>query len=180
MTRRQAFLLWIEASAVLMLIGAFGPWVKAFAVTVSGTDGTNDGWIVVVAALFGGVLAAITYKNRGAGLCALIGGVAGLSTADYDRNNIQDKISHGGALLRSVASVGWGLNLCLIASMSLAIAGAVWLFKMPNDEVASRRSNVSVEPDSELARAIAAGLMEYDAVRQMWVPKKKEESTPPV
>ena len=77
--RQSPFLLWIEASAVLMLIGAFGPWVKAFAFTVSGTDGSNDGWIVVVAALFGGVLAAITYKNRGAGLCALIGGVAGLS-----------------------------------------------------------------------------------------------------
>jgi hypothetical protein len=49
---------------------------------------------------------------------------------------------------------------------------------MPSDEAAPQSSSVAVEPDSELARAIEAGLMEYDAVRRMWVPKKKEESTP--
>jgi hypothetical protein len=172
MTRRQAFLLWIEASAALMLIGAFGPWVKALGVSVSGTDGSNDGWVVVVAALFGGVLAAITYKNRGAGFFALIGGVAGLSTAAYDRNNVQDKISNGGDLLRSVASVGWGLNLCLFASISLAIAGAVWLFKVPSDE-AHPTSSVAAGPDADLARAIEEGLVEFDPERRMWVPRQR-------
>jgi hypothetical protein len=180
-TRRQAFLLWIEASAALMLIGAFGPWIKALGVSVSGTDGSNDGWIVVVAAVFGGVVAAITYKNRGAGVCALIGGVAGLSTAAYDRSNIQDRISNGGALLRSVATVGWGLNLCLFASISLAIAGAVWLFKMPSEETPPTPSeapptpSVAVEPDPDLARAIEAGLVEFDPERRMWVPRQRPQ-----
>jgi hypothetical protein len=40
MTRRQAFLLWIEASALLMLVGALGPWIKALGVSMSGTDGS--------------------------------------------------------------------------------------------------------------------------------------------
>ena len=139
--------------------------------SVSGTDGSNDGWIVVAAAIFGGVLAAITYKNREAGLCGLIGGVAGFSTAIYDRNNVQDKIRQGGALLRSVASVGWGLNLCLFASTSLAIGGLVWLFTMRSDDV-SETPNVEVAPDPDLARAIEPGLVEFDPERSMWVPRQ--------
>src|SRR6266566_6457553 len=111
MTRRQGFLIWIGVSALFMLIGAFGPWVKAFAISVNGTDGSNDGWIVVAAAIGCGVLVAVTHKNRGAGLWAFLAGLVGSATTIYDRQHIQNKIHSGGALLRVVASVGWGLNL---------------------------------------------------------------------
>lgn len=176
MTRRQAFLLWIEASALLMLVGALGPWIKALGVSVSGTDGSNDGWFVVGAAVFAGVLAALTHRNRGAGLCALIGGVAGLAVSAYDRNNVQDKINSGGELLRNVATVGWGLNLCLAASISLGVAGVVWLFTIPsladNSVISSdaRDTDGPVEGNAELARAIEAGLVEYDPQRGVWTP----------
>jgi hypothetical protein len=41
--------------------------------------------------------------------------------------NVQDAIDQGGALVQAVARVGWGLNLTLLASASLAIAGVVWV-----------------------------------------------------
>ena len=43
MTLRQALFSWVVASAALMVVGSFGPWAKVLALTVSGTDGGNDG-----------------------------------------------------------------------------------------------------------------------------------------
>jgi hypothetical protein len=40
--------LWALASAALMAIGGFGPWVTFLGFSASGTEG--DGWIVIVAA----------------------------------------------------------------------------------------------------------------------------------
>jgi hypothetical protein len=54
--RQQGLFWWTLVSAGLMVVGAFGPWVKALGIGVSGTDGSNDGWIVVGTALVGGIL----------------------------------------------------------------------------------------------------------------------------
>jgi len=130
MTTRQGFLAWIGGSALFMLIGAFGPWVKALGISVSGTDGSNDGWLVVGGAVVCGALVAGTWRKREAGIAALIAGLGGAAVTLYDRHNIQDKIKSGGEFAQAVASVGWGLNLAPIASISLAIAGVVWLTNM--------------------------------------------------
>ena len=126
LTRRQAMLGWVLGSAVLMVLGAFGPWVKALGQSVAGTDGGNDGWFVVAAAA---VAAALFYRLRevpAAGIWPLIGGVIGAFVTLYDRNNVQDAIDEGGAFVRALAQVGWGLNLAIVASVSFAVAGAVW------------------------------------------------------
>ena len=39
-----------------MVVGALGPWATVFGSSVSGTDGSNDGWLVVAAAAIGGGL----------------------------------------------------------------------------------------------------------------------------
>src|SRR5207245_10709136 len=91
--RRQAFLIWIGASALLMAVGAFGPWVKAFAISVSGTDGSNDGWVVLGAAVVGAGLAAVTRANRGAGAWALLAGRVGGGTTRYARKPSPVKIA---------------------------------------------------------------------------------------
>jgi hypothetical protein len=117
---------WVLASAGLMLIGAFGPWVKALGMSASGTDGSNDGWAVVGAALLGGGLFALVRGSRWGGICASLGGLLGTAVTFYDRHHVQSAIKDGGAFVQALAQVGWGLNLALLASISLMIAGVVW------------------------------------------------------
>jgi hypothetical protein len=117
-----------------MLIGSFGAWVKLGAMSVSGTDGSNDGWVVVIAAVLGLLLLVLSRRHRVAGLWALLAGLAGAATTVYDRNNVQDKIHQGGALVQALASVGWGLNVAMIASFSLLIAGIAWLIQITDEE----------------------------------------------
>lgn len=118
---------WMLASGALMLLGAFGPWVTALGMSAAGTDSSNDGWLVVAAALIGGGLCYAARNRRVAGVWALLGGIAGLAVTAYDRGNVQDAINHGGPFAQALAHVGWGLNLALVASASMAIAGVVAL-----------------------------------------------------
>jgi len=128
---------WVLGSVGLMLLGAFGPWVKALGQSVGGTDGSNDGWLVVAAAALGGLLFYATRTSRSAGVWALLGGGAGLGVTLYDRNNIQSKINQGGALVKALAQVGWGLNIALFGSASLAVAGLAWLLTTGAQTVAT-------------------------------------------
>ena len=118
-----------------MLIGAFGPWVKALGQTVSGTDGGNDGWVVVAVALITGLLFFASRRNKGAGLLGLIGGLIGGFVAIHDRSHVSHVISNGGALAQALVHVGWGLNLAMVASISFAVAGLIWLLTVESEEV---------------------------------------------
>lgn len=139
--KRQGLQIWVLVSVALMLLGAFGPWVKALGQSVGGTDGSNDGWFVVAAAGLAGLLFYLARTRRVAGIWPLLGGIGGLGVTLYDRNNIHDAIS-GNALAQALVQVGWGLNLAVIASASLTLAGLVWLLK--SSETAT--ANVSAEP----------------------------------
>jgi hypothetical protein len=112
-----------------MVLGAFGPWVKVLGQSVGGTDGSNDGWLVVAAAVIGGLLFYATRSSRSAGVWALLGGVAGVAVTLYDRSHVQDAIDQGGPLAQALVHVGWGLNLALAGSVSMTIAAAVYWFK---------------------------------------------------
>jgi Protein of unknown function (DUF2510) len=141
------------ASAGLMVIGAFGPWVKAFAVSVGGTDGSNDGWLVVAAALIAALVILARREKASAGVWAILAGVAGAGTTIYDRSNVSSAISDAGPLAQSVVQVGWGLNLAMVASISLAIAGLASFAK-------SRAASSSSEPTAtgdQVASVVPAG-----------------------
>jgi hypothetical protein len=137
MEKEPRFTAWVLGSAGLMVLGAFGPWVKALGQSVSGTDGSNDGWLVIAAAAFGGLLFYLARRtSRGAGVWAILGGAAGVAITLYDRQHIQHAIDQGGAFAAALASVGWGLNLALAASASLGIAGLVWQMGMERTQPA--------------------------------------------
>jgi hypothetical protein len=125
---------WVLGSGGLMVVGAFGPWVKALGQSVAGTDGSNDGWLVVAAAAVGGLLFYVTSTHRAAGLWALLGGAAGVGITLYDRSNVQKAIDQAGSLAQALVQVGWGLNLALGASLSMAIAGIVCMFQQQQTE----------------------------------------------
>lgn len=130
MERRQRIFYWVLASAALMLIGAFGPWAKVFAISVSGTDGSNDGWLVVVIALASAALFAWKRDTRKAGIWAIAGGAIGAIVTIYNRQNITsspEEAGEAGEFMEGLVQVGWGLNLAMIASISLAITGIVWM-----------------------------------------------------
>jgi hypothetical protein len=127
MERRQAVLIWVLASAGFMVIGAFGPWAKVLALSVSGTDGSNDGWLVVAAAAIAALLFFLLRNQARAGLWPVLGGVAGAAIALYDRHSFTSAVDQGGVLAHAVAQVGWGLNLTILASVSLLVAGVVWV-----------------------------------------------------
>jgi hypothetical protein len=112
--------LWITIALIaLMAIGAFGPWAKALGVTVSGTDGSNDGWVVIVLAVLAGLFVWGYAYNGSTGLCVLtaLAGIGAFATALHDRR----RVTHASALIQ----VGWGLNLDLVASAVLVVMALV-------------------------------------------------------
>jgi hypothetical protein len=123
--RSPALFWWGIASALAMILGAFGPWVNVLAVSVAGTDGNNDGWIIVVLALIAVLSVLGQHRSRGLALLNVLLGLVGLGVTFYDRSNVSSAIEQGGTLAGALASVGWGLNLALAASASLTIQGVV-------------------------------------------------------
>ena len=145
MTRQQALFWWVVGSAALMVIGSFGPWAKVLGFSVSGTDGSNDGWIVVTAALVGGAVFLWKRETKRAGLAAIAGGVLGAITTIYDRSNLKDAAAEGGEF-GNLVQVGWGLNLAMIASISFAISGVAWLRKYEQETTPPVQVPESVDP----------------------------------
>jgi Protein of unknown function (DUF2510) len=113
---------WGISSCAAMAIGAIGPWATVLGMSVRGVDGNLDGWLILGLAAVG-LLATVTGPRLA--LLSLLTGIAGVGITLYDRHNIDSAISHAGALGAAVASVGWGLDLALIASASLAIQAAI-------------------------------------------------------
>jgi len=115
---------WIATAGVAaMVVGSFGPWAKAFAFTVSGTDGSNDGWLVVA----GAVLAALALwaysrsTTRWLPIVNVLVGAAGTAITLYDRHEITTADDDAG-IFNGVVQVGWGLNLALAGSVAVAVA----------------------------------------------------------
>jgi hypothetical protein len=127
MDRRQVILGWVLGSAALMVIGSFGPWVKALGTSVGGTHGSHHGWVVVGAAAIGVALFVLTRAAKVAGLWALLAGAVGAYVTVHDRSNLSDGIGQVGLLGSVAVQIGWGLNVALIASISFAVAGVVWM-----------------------------------------------------
>lgn len=123
--RFDALTTWAVLSAAAMVIGAFGPWVTALGVNVAGTDSSNDGWLVFAAAVVAALIVVFNSNDRAAGTWAMLGGVAGAAITIYDRSHVDRAISHAGAIAAALVHVGWGLNLAMIASISLFISGLI-------------------------------------------------------
>ncbi|MDP9319382.1 MAG: hypothetical protein M3O94_10015 [Actinomycetota bacterium] len=93
MSKTTKLAIWVLASAVLMVIGALGPWARFFGVvSVAGIDG-NGGVVVLIAGLVvGGMTLLHLYKTSRrwvlvvAVLAALIGAFTSiLNLADIER-----------------------------------------------------------------------------------------------
>lgn len=130
---RKGILIWVWVSGGLMLIGGFGPWATVFGISVDGTNG--DGWVVVIAGALAGGLCYWKRERHWAGAWAIAGGAVGLLTTGYDRGHLESVISRGGSFAQALVQVGWGLNLALIASVSMLVAGAVGVVQLPQKDL---------------------------------------------
>ena len=140
------------AAAAAMVIGAFGPWGKVIGfvnVSVSGTDGANDGWLVVGAAAAGAAcLFAYSRGARIAALGTLLAGVGGAYVAIHDRGKVTDAADENTSDLANI-QVGWGLNLAIGASVVPGIIGLIALLgnqSAPGMQVAPAPEPTAAEP----------------------------------
>jgi hypothetical protein len=122
---------WVAVASVgAMLIGAFGPWVTALggAVSVSGTTGGRDGWILVGAAALAAVF-LFTYASKGLSsrlTGAVVFAVIGALVCVYDLADISNtgQADIFGTQVQ-VAHAGWGIYLGLAGSAALAVSAVV-------------------------------------------------------
>ncbi len=160
---------WALASAIAMVVGAIGPWIKAPpGISISGIDGSNDGWLVIVVAVFAALFAypATRYRSRGVHGLTLLTGAAGVAITAHDRHNIHNRL--GGGAVGRLAHVGWGLNLALLASLSL-IAAALVLLAVTSTATPVEEAPVpadvdeSAEPEAPVPEAAEPGVPEPEA-----------------
>ena len=115
MTRGRALLLGSSGLA-LAAVGVFGTWATTGPVSLSGIQGPNNGWLVVIFAAIGA--AGLKAASRGSwlGVAAVLGGSAVVVwTALKSASQNADALD---------ADIGWGLWLTL-AGAALAAAAAV-------------------------------------------------------
>ena len=123
-------LIWALASALFMLIGAFGPWAKVLGiVSINGTDADHHGWIVIACALLGALLLVATRTSRAAGTWAVLAGLASAALTIRDHHRISSVISKGGPIAQAFIGIGWGLDLAMVASVSFILSGLVWFVR---------------------------------------------------
>ena len=146
-------------AGALMLIGSIGPWATVLGglASVSGTSGSNDGWLTIICAIATLVAAWRWFASasRGAGVAMLLAGALGTIVAFADRNNVTSK--------RLIAlQVGWGLNLVLGASIVAAVSGLRMTFGMveSKDTVTIGSDEPSAAPSSTPAATVTKPIAE--------------------
>ena len=134
---KAGILAWALVSAGLMAIGAFGPWVTALTViSLSGWDVQHRKAEVLLAiALLGALAVFVRRRTPSGGTWALIAGLSGAALTGYEHHRITSAISgiapQYQTLAQALFHVGWGLDLALAGSLSLAAAGLASFFFEP-------------------------------------------------
>jgi hypothetical protein len=118
-TRRVAGRSWTQVVAAIAIavavVGVFCTWTKDGPVSLNGTQGPHDGWLVVIVA----VPALLWARSMAKGAWVGVAGVLGIAvvmgwTALASWRDSRDVLG---------ASVGYGLLLVIGASLALAAAG---------------------------------------------------------
>jgi hypothetical protein len=152
-------LLWAWMSALLMAVSSLGPWLKVpytdylthrqrLLFLDDGGLQRGHGWFVLVAAVLGAVALVVWRQRRTAGVAALLAGLVGLGITLHAATNVnglrpETTGLEGVAIRYGFDNAGWGLELALLASLSFALCGLVWLLALadpPGERSASNRN----------------------------------------
>ena len=113
--RRRQVVVWV-AIAVL-LVGVFSTWTVAGPVTLNGTEGPNDGWLVVILALPALAWARMMERGSWIGVIGVLGAALVMCWTAVESWRDNREIL--------AASVGHGLLLVIAASVTLGAAAVV-------------------------------------------------------
>jgi hypothetical protein len=104
----------------LAVIGVFGTWRSAGAVSLDGVEGPHNGWLVIIFALI--ALAGVRSLSRH-GWLGIVTVLAAACAMLYTTigNLLDDRAVFGG-------NAGWGLWLCIAASVVLACGALLAAF----------------------------------------------------
>jgi hypothetical protein len=130
----------------LLMFGSLGPWlgVARFSADEGGRQG--HGWLVLLAAVVGVVLLVVWRQRRIAGAAVLLAGLVGLGTTLHAATHLNDlQPPHQTLVLfvikQGFAQVGWGLDLAVAGSLSLAVCGLVWLLVLTDSPERARMAS---------------------------------------
>ena len=116
-------LLWAIASALLMVVGALGPWASVLGVRV---DGIQDEIVLVLAMI---AIAALVVSAQWCRQLLLLAPLcAGLATAILATRDATDSDKITGGVNEHLAQIDWGLYVVVIGSISLVLASAALIF----------------------------------------------------
>lgn len=173
--QRAGILSWALVSASCVVIGAFGPWVTALGlISVNGWDvQKKEAGILIVLALLGALAAFTRRDSATSGTVATFTGLGGLIVAFWEHHRITSALAGVASQSQTQSSihidvgaivhVGWGLDLALLASASLMLAGIASFF-------------VAATPNSEAATVTVAKTYE-PTVPAGWYPDPNDDAT---
>jgi hypothetical protein len=143
---RGWFLLWGLMSALLMF-GSLGPWLGVRVGVFVDDGGQGNGWLVRIAAIVGVVLLVVWRRRRTAGLAPLLAGLMGLGITLHAATHLNGLLPPSQLtdfiIKQGFAQVGWGLDLAVIGSLSLAVCGLVWLLALAGPPERARVSSAA-------------------------------------
>jgi hypothetical protein len=151
---------WGTVSAIALLVGAFAPWAKVLSVSITGTDGGYDGWIVAVLALMALLCVLGEHRWTTVFIVELLVALFATGVSLFERNDINDAFAQ--SPLGSFGSIGWGLYLCIAASFSLVahafVASAKAAIRVPATIAASPEARTEfrsiLPPELQTGRGI--------------------------
>ena len=112
-----ATLLWAAASALLMVVGALGPWASVLGVRV---DGIQDEIVLVLATI--AIAALIVSAQWRRQLLLLAPLCAGLATAILATRDAVDGDQIASGVNQHLVRIDWGLYVVVVSSISLVLA----------------------------------------------------------
>jgi hypothetical protein len=141
--KRGRVLLWGLLSALLVALGSPSPWLQ-FRFT---NHGELQQGLVLVAAVTGAVLLVALRQRRSAGVAALLAGLVGLGITLHALTHIWLPLLYGPFAPNGFGAVGWELDFALLASLSLALCGLVWLLAFADPPESARAANATTYGD---------------------------------
>jgi hypothetical protein len=132
--QRAGVFTWALVSAGFMIIGAFSPWV-----TVLGVISVNvwdvqkkEAGILIVLALLGAVAVFTRRTSPTSGSVATFTGLGGLVLTVWEHHRITSALTGAAPQYQSfvgaIIHIGWGLDVAVVASLSLMLAGIASFF----------------------------------------------------
>jgi hypothetical protein len=137
--KRGRLLFWALLSALLLAISSPGPWLSFRFMK----DGELQQGLVLLAAVVGAVLLVALRQRRSAGVAALLAGLVGLGITLHAVMPIGPALLYGPFAPYWFAPVAWELDLVLLASLSLALWGLVWLLARHDPPESVRVTNAT-------------------------------------